>query len=373
MDRRDSIEPIILRFLLGTATEEESAGFLQWLQENKENRKFYFALKRIWLEKQHEGVDNEDFIENSWIRLKIRTLLQSGVDDEKEKGFGISWRKLSIAASILLLVGFSFFLGIRLKSFSGHTLTAYEIAVPMGSRSNITLPDGTNVWLNAGSSLSYASDFGLNNRVVSLSGEAYFNVEKHRGSAFLVNTQDLNIRVLGTEFNVKSYPDEDITETTIISGRVEVFDIDRKVMTSPVLLSQNQRMTYSRAEGTVVTKPGEADDRDVDLVAVPDKELMEAMTLKPKLLVANVTNVDQYTSWKDGRLIFRSESLGDLAPRLERFYSVSIEFADESIKDLTYTGTLEEVSVEKVLQAISLDSKINYRIDKNKITLSKSN
>ena len=239
----------------------------------------------------------------------------------------------------------------------------------MGSRTNITLPDGTNVWLNADSRLTYTSDFSVRNRDIFLSGEAYFDVSPHKSSVFTVNTRDLNVRALGTEFNVKSYPDEDVTETTLVSGTVEIAITDEGIAARPVLLKPKQRITYSRAEDGIVSRPVETESTEIDVEDTIEASVKK-LVHKPRLEVAKINYLEEYTSWKDGKLVFRGENLATLSRKLERFYNVNIFFKDDSIKEIYYTGTLEEVSIEEVLRAIATASNINYKLDKNKVIFS---
>ena len=370
MERKENIESIIFRYLSDSASEEESALLLEWLKESRENRITYFTLKKIWLNTRKDGY-TENYIDDEWNRLKLRTTLQSKQKENYKKGFSISLGKISVAASILILIGISSFLGIKLRSMSDYQQTIHEISVPMGSRTNITLPDGTSVWLNADSKLTYTSDFGRGSRDVSLTGEGFFDVRQHLSSVFTVNTRDMNIRALGTQFNVKSYSDENTTETVLISGEIEVCVIDENIRSRPVLLSQNQRIIYSREERRVITSHAEEETEEIVREETKKEEREFEVIPKPSLQIAQVSSIDNYTSWKDGRLVFRSETLTDLARKLERFYNVNISFQDESIKELRYTGTLEEVTIEEVLRAIASASDIRYKIDKNNVTFSK--
>jgi transmembrane sensor len=354
MDKKD-IKSLIFNYLSGSASEEESARLIEWLKESKENRLTYFSLKRIWLDTR-ETAYNEENIYESWNRLNLRTTLQPGGKNKELRISQINFRKLAVAATILGLIGISSFLGIQLRSLSEYDQSMYEISVPLGARTNITLPDGTNVWLNAGSSLTHRSDFGRNDRSVSLTGEAFFDVSPDGSSVFKVNTRDLDIRVYGTKFNVKSYPDEVVTETTLVSGLVEVSITDTGIRAQPVLLEPNQRVVYSRANRRMVVEEDKEKYEDFTeeiIAAVGEPELPS----KPRLFISNVLEIEEYTSWKEGRLTFRSESLETLTPKLERFYNVNITFLDESIKALRYTGTLEEVTIEEVMRAIASASK----------------
>lgn len=367
MDKKELTDSIIYKFLAGSANFDESRNFTEWLNESRENRMHYLAIKRIWIENK-DIPDKEKIIEDSLSRLKLRTTFPIIKETRGTNLFGVSINKIFIAATIVALIGTSFFFGLKLKSVSEYNQTSHEITVPLGARTNITLPDGSNVWLNAGSTLNYRSDFGYRNRDIFLTGEAYFDVSPDNSSVFTVYTRDLNIRALGTQFNVKNYPEETVTEAIIVEGEIEVLVTGEGIRSRPVFLSSNQRITYSRdARQVLVDEQKYLDDEEMIVAAEP--ELEPELKAKPRLIVSNVIDSDKYTSWKDGRLTFRGESLATLVPKLERFYNVKISFEDESLKDFKYTGVLEEVTVEEVLRAISRASGISYKIDKNIIIL----
>ncbi len=330
------MDSIICRFLKGTATSSESEKLLNWLKESKENLRYYFAAKRAWLEEKTP--EEEKFPDDSWNRLKLRTVVSEEDGANKDRSWGITFKKLSVAASVLILLGISSFLGIKLKEVYEFDQTVHEISVPKGARTSLTLPDGTNVWLNSGTTLKYKSDFGRKNRNINLSGEAFFDVRQQDNSAFTVNTRDMDIRVLGTRINVKSYPEDNMTETTLITGKAELLIADRQKDYSPVSLSPNQKVTYSRDTDT--------------------------------LFYQQIEDAEECSAWKDGRLRFRSETLKNIARDLERFYNVEILFTDENIKETRFTGTLEEVTIEGVLQAIGRVSPIRYEIEKNRVYIS---
>ena len=331
------MKSIIGKFLSGTASTDESRELMEWLKENKENRKYYFSIKRIWLAAD-ESRENKDLVDDSWERLKLRTVLSGNKTLKRNGKIKNTLKKVSIAASVLLIIGLSAFLALKLNITSGFDQTVHEITVPFGSRTTISLPDGTKVWLNAGSTLTYKSDFGRGNRNVTLSGEAFFDVKSFTGSFFIVNTDGMNIKVLGTQFNVKSYPEDNVAETTLITGEVEIDVIHESKIFSPVILSPNQSMKYSKDGDTVILK--------------------------------NEKETDELASWREGRLVFRSESLDNIARELERFYNVEISFLDENIKNYSFSGTLDEIAIEEVLKAIASASPINYSIENNKILLS---
>ena len=246
MANREIDDLLIQKFLSGQATEEEANSLIRHLGENQDNRLKYFITKRIWLASKNRQEDPE-FVGNSWERLNLR------LEDQDSKGKPASkskqkstWRKLAVAASISILIITSGILGIQNYRTSQYSSTEHQITVPYGSRSSIVLPDGSKVWINSGSTLTYGSNFNKNREVV-LSGEAYFDVKHQKNESFTVNTSDLRIRVLGTEFNVKSYPEEDIIETTLISGQLMLLPKQLNVSDGrQTILHSDQKAYYSK-------------------------------------------------------------------------------------------------------------------------------
>jgi transmembrane sensor len=363
MDKDKLLDSVIAKFLNGEATSEETEKLIIWLNENNSNRLQYFAAKRIWLE-HHEKAPDSDLIDRMWERMELRL---HGGNERIGLGdglrFKLNFKKFAVAASILILMASTSFLGIKLNRFYQLESNTHEIHVPFGSRTSLTLPDGTKVWLNSGSNLVYNSGFSRDERVVSLSGEAFFDVVRHKNSIFMVNTQDLNIKVLGTQFNIKSYPDEATTEATLVTGKIEIGLLDKKKNIGPIILTPNQKMVYARNEGNLqLHLPIET----VETLPEPAGKVSVPNTIR----ISEISNPQENTSWKDGKLIFKSETLENLARRLERFYNVEISFRDNSIKALKFTGTLDEVTIEEVMKAIASASSLKYEIDKNKVTLS---
>ena len=364
---REVSDLLIARLLSGKASAEESKEVLEWLNADHKNRLLYFNLKRIWQEDAVKEVD-EDHLDHSWERLKLRMgKSEKEVKTPVSKSRMLSnFTKIAVAASIAILAGTTLFLSILRYGDLQVQGRLHHISVPLGSRSNIVLPDGTSVWLNSGSELSYSSDFGSRERAVSLTGEAYFDVVRDNKSPFLVHAGELRIKVLGTRFNVKSYPEEKIIETTLVRGMVEINPLNISSEVKPIVLKPNQKLTYARAEGSMSVAAIPEEKKEA--VVVPEITVPKPGTFK----VTTNVNPDVSTSWKDGKLIFEGEYLASLAPKLERFYNVKIAFQDESLKNYKYTGTLQEVTIEEVLRAIERTSSIRFEIDKNQVILKKS-
>ena len=207
------------------------------------------------------------------------------------------------------------------------------LTVPRGMNNQITLTDGTRIWLNAESQLEYPENFkGQEKRVVRLKGEAYFEVTPDKDRPFIVETDELAVRALGTSFNVKSYEEEKDVSTVLMTGKVEVTsDYDRLV------LNPNERIVFNKQTGH-----------------------MEKST---------VENTGDYINWKYNALTFNGETFENIVHTLERYYNTRIVFESETLKKYRFTGTPGNTSLESILQILSLTSPLSYEVRDSMIIL----
>ena len=256
--------------------------------------------------------------------------------------------------SILLIFGItSIFVYFSQQSQPAEITDALSnvIEVPYGGKSKITLSDGSTVWINAGSKITYKDGFGTTTREVELEGEAYFDVAKNEQLPFFVHTGISTIKVYGTTFNVKAYADDDMVETTLDKGAIS---ITGDYISGEIVMTPKQKLTiYKKKEPIAETTHTEKEP---------------AITLE-KVNVEKVENIEPITAWKDNRLVFDHEPLWSLAKQLERRYNVNVVFKDEKIKTRTYTAALKEMPIEQVLEAISLTSPyISFSIKGTEVT-----
>ena len=205
------------------------------------------------------------------------------------------WQQIAAILLLPLLIVSAY---LYLKPASQIAETYQELFTPYGTWSVVNLPDGSKVWLNAGSSLKYPTQFNDKQRVVSMQGEAYFEVESDKEHPFIVKTSHTSIRVTGTSFNVRAYADEDTESTTLISGTVRINSGNEAFELVP-----NQHYTYNKNTGTNT--------------------------------VANV-NTDLYTSWESGSFIFLNVPLENVMSYLSKWYGFQYSFEDEAC--LLYTS-----------------------------------
>ena len=229
-----------------------------------------------------------------------------------------------------------------------------EISTRHGSRTTVSLPDGSVVWLNAGSKLVYNKDFGTRKREVTLTGEAYFDVKKNADKPFIIHAGKIDIKVLGTLFNVKSYPGEKLTEASLIRGSIEVLIRDRPA--EKIILKPNEKIVVADEPLNKAGKPGTA-DRNEPIVAITHLNY-----------VPNDSTIIE-TSWLENKLIFQDESFAQVAARLERWFGVRISFENEKVQELRFTGPVPQESIQKALAALKITGGFNYSISDTNIRI----
>ena len=240
------------------------------------------------------------------------------------------------------------------------TPTSQEITTNSGSRTTITLPDNTKVWLNAGSHIQYGKDFTTGeNREVSLTGEAFFDVAPDAAHPFIIHTRKVDVRVLGTRFNLKSYPTDKTTEATLIRGSIEVSIHNRP--SDKIILKPNEKLVVNNDDSLSLHKaPRRREVRPESLVVIS----------KPTYEQHSGAIIE--TSWVDNKLIFQDEEFSDLAKQMERWYGVSIRFDDARLQELRFTGTFEKETIRQALDALKLTAqtiRFDYTIEGTMITI----
>jgi transmembrane sensor len=238
-----------------------------------------------------------------------------------------------------------------------------EVSTKNGSRTKIQLPDGSSVWLNSSSKLVYNNEnFGGVIREVSLVGEAYFDVVKNPNKPFVIHTAKMDIKVLGTAFNVKCYPGEKTTETSLIRGSVEVTLKDRQ---EKIIMKPNDKLILNNEENIPLKKMNTPSKQ-----AVVEKNNDEIFKLSHLTIFARDSSIVE-TGWVDSRLIFSDERLEEIAKKMERWYGVTIIIDNDRLKKELLTGSFEKETIYQALNALQLTTAFNYKANKDVITISK--
>lgn len=350
----EKIWRLMARKLAGEASAKELQELDGYLRENPDTE-YSFALMMALKESTGDLSAGEEEQMNQRGNANLDNLLR----EEGHRGSGVSRsadrvkimkRILVAAASVALLVwGGRDFFSHRPERESSPVIHN-EIVTKNGSRSTLVLPDGTKVKLNAGSRLQYENDFLTGKREVSLSGEAFFEVVHDSRHPFIIHCKDINIEDLGTAFNVKAYPEDNFIETSVLRGKVEINykgDSSQKI----ILIHDQKATVYT--ENVPETSPGTTENTDSSLV----NYTITALKRDPDF--HGIPEI----SWTSGRLIFRQDSLRQIATQLERWYNVTIHFENGKYDGDVFTGEFKNQSIKVVMQALQLSSGFKYRLE----------
>jgi transmembrane sensor len=368
----DPAESLIIRFLNGQLSLGEIDELNRWIENSTENRELFRLYQEVWLSSSFFTQDQFDSLK-AWQNISHR--IRKSLSFRQKYEARIRTRRKLIRftrmAAVLVAVfaigavtSFSFF--SRTYNIFGDTLS--EISVPQGSRSRIVLPDNSIVWLNAGSKISYSNNYYRGERIVSLEGEGYFDVISNPGKPFIVQTPHLNIRALGTIFNVKAYPDEDAVSTTLVEGIVTIeipLENDSPLSYS---LVPNQNFTYNISHKTIgseklaeqITELAEGKEE----IDIPDIYTEKDDIRLPGLFLKTNIKPELYTSWKDNVWIIEGAKMADMAVMLERRFNTRIHIYTDELKRYRFTGKIMNETLEQVLDILSLTTPLKYSVGK---------
>jgi transmembrane sensor len=330
MQKEECIE-IFERYIQNQANPDEAKRLSLWIKNNQKISS--------WLEQEiiasPSAIDSEAqmrMLRNIEAEIDIKSRAHNG----KQNQVRFQLRKwMRVAAMFILPVltaaGVYFYMS-RNESSSAPLV----VAVERGQKANITLPDGSKVWLNSQSKLTYSANFNIKKRELQLDGEAYFEVAHNPDKPFIVLSNDISVEALGTAFGVKAYNEDKLISSILMRGKVRV-----------------------------TTPDGEA-------ILMPNERIMYDKTTHKKTQ-STVTNATDFTGWIHNELRFENESLGDISKTIQRIYNVEVVFASERLKNQRYTGTINNNSLESVLNIISLTSPVSFQINNQQVTLSENN
>lgn len=305
-------KPVIYKYFRGEASRREEELILEWVEASEENRK-EFQKERMLFD----------------IALFCNKEEQQQNRKLRKRDYFISLAKWSagIAASLFIVLSSGHFIKEYQFNKKSHQQT---ISVPVGQRAEIMLADGTKVWLNAKSTLTYAADFGKNNRNVELDGEAYFEVVKNSGLPFFVNTEYNRVKVVGTSFNVSAYKGSNEFETTLVEGIVDI---------------------YHRQSGKMITQ------------LVKDEFFSAYENRYQKKYLHSY----DFLRWREGLYCFDDTPFRCILDKLEKYYNVTIMVETPEILNYQCTGKFKENDgVEHILRTIRKDHPFSYTINESR-------
>lgn len=296
--------------------------------------------------------------------LNDRTLLSHRRWTKKRR---LYW-SMSLSAVIAVMVIVSIFVWNPLcHSSDGMRM----IATKEGSRTKIILPDGSEVWLNSGSRLIYPKDFDcLSTREVTLDGEAYFKVKHDTNHPFIIHTDYLDIKDLGTVFNVKAYPDEKEAVATLISGSIAVSIKDDPGRT--IVLKPHEKVSYfADVHGLALEKDNSQsvnkELKTIRPVALHNSRL-EVSDIQPVVTPHGDTIVSE-TAWVNNELVFQGEKFSQLAERMQRWYNVTIKVENAQVADYTFTGIFNGETLPQALEELKMIRAFSFELERDTVVI----
>lgn len=325
------------KFLKNRYSEDEFEEIAKWINSkalNKETRNWGLD---DWKSFNPELSTNDKEKYTDWLnQIHKKIILNQNNPSVKGK---LTLSNLSIwigrvaAVLILPLLGILFYVlsvnNFQVNKYSDMVVDSLEIVAPIGSRTVVQLSDGTVAHLNFGSKIKYPHSFNGETREVILTGEGYFTVAHNPDQPFIVRTKNLDVRAVGTEFNVSAYPDNDFVATTLVNGKV--------LVEKP--LSSGNSIPIEEME------PGQHINYNINT----------------NKAYSSFGDIEKYIAWKDGKLVFKNESIMQVANTLGRMFNVDIEVAKE-IENLTFTVTFVDEPLFQILDLMTIATPVDYQV-----------
>ena len=329
------IDELIANYLTEGLDKNALDELKTWIAASAENQQYFICQREIWfsaVSREAASVYDKD---KAFENFRNRVESQKEIQSTSRRGFSLSalWRYAAVVAIIIAVGCISYWQGeVNVKD----TFADISVEAPLGSKTKLYLPDGTLVWLNAGSRMTYSQGFGVDNRKVELEGEGYFEVKRNEKIPFFVKTKDLQLQVLGTKFNFRDYPEDHEVVVSLLEGKVGLNNLLREE--KEAVLPPDERAVLNKANG---------------------------------LLTVESVTASNASQWTDGYLFFDEELLPDIAKELERSYNVKIHIANDSLKTFRFYGNFvrREQNIQEVLEALASTEKMQYKIEERNITI----
>lgn len=322
-------EDLLIRFLNHTASSEDYKIIEEWISD-EQRAKWLFDMEEAWGVKNELLASEKEEIDKAYKQYHSRNKEHHKPILHLLLKHGLRFTKYAAVIAIISV------LGINLYKTNNRPMPFVQLEIPKGQYLSVTLTDGTIVWLNSESKLRYPTEFNSKERLVELEGEAFFEVAPDKKKPFIVKTELLDVKVLGTKFNMRAYKLDDDVHVSLTEGSVEVRSYDQK---NKMMMKPNDELTFSRNQG---------------------------MIIKSKSDLSYIKN------WTKGELDFQDTPLTEICKQLERKFSVSIHIDNNELKQEEFTCHFKEgVSLYDILALLKATKKIDYLIKDNDVELFK--
>ena len=321
-------EILIGKKLSNEITENELTELGDWINLDRKNQKLFEESNQFW-QSSRKLFSSEEILKD---KTKVNDQIKIQLRHKQKKIQPVLFYRIAAVIAIPVFLAAGWYAGTRYAGSSKDLLC--EVSAPKGQIAECVLADGTRVWLNTGSTIQYNPTLWGKNRVIKLTGEAYFKVTENQHKPFIVETSDVQVKVLGTSFNVKAYPDEKNTETTLEEGRIQLLINDFPEQ-APIELNPGDHAIYQ----------------------TDNKKL-------------NIEKTDTYllTAWRDGKYIFKDADLKTIVQQLEKLYDVHIYLKNKQMGQLRFRGMFEyNKNILDALETIERSTSLKYRMNGREI------
>ncbi|MEO6284165.1 MAG: FecR domain-containing protein [Dyadobacter sp.] len=332
--------PLIAKYLAGECSPKEKLA-MEWWLEDYDNHQLFNQIQSAWQNEQEPAPEPEFNAESGLARLNsMISEADSSIDEPVEKRF--NYFKISswvAAASVAVLIGLGYFFVGKNNEKKTHTRLVYTEKVSGKDQIvNLTLPDGSQVWLNKSSKIAFPKAFEADQREVYLEGEAFFEVVPNPSKPFIVHSDKVSTRVLGTSFNVKAYKGQELASVSVATGKVEVSkEIERGTPIKVTQLTPQQELVINT----------EKDETYIDIVSTFD-----------------------IGSWRREQLVFRNNTYTEVIASLEKQYNVTIEVKNKDLNHCRVMASFNEgANLKSVLELLSISNSFRYKIDGTQVTI----
>lgn len=318
----------LLNFSKGKYSYRDYLKVKNWFSRIEENKEIKEQLFAQWLELADAKLEQDSSLNHIFEKIQYNILLEERKETKKLKIWSFYRQVAAIFLIPVLSISIWYYISSQSDKQTQEIAQSWvEINAPDGARVQFSLPDGSQGWLNSGSKLKYPAVFN-DERKVELLGEAWFDVKHHDNSGFVVSVPEMDVKVLGTQFNVMAYSEDASTDVILEEGKVEIVGT---VGVFNQILLPNEKISFNR---------------------------------KSKSIILSEVDASRFSAWKDGYLVIDNEPLEQVVGRLERWYNVDITIQDETLKKYRFKATFKDEPLEEVLKLIAKTTPIKYNINK---------
>lgn len=353
---------LVSRNLTGEIDPSEKSELEDALNTNKEYQHIYHALFAETVKQDDDALlEAQQAYATHFVKMQLngefeskKTEVPEIVEEPVHRRIGVKIFWAAAASLVLAIASIGIIRKIQTKKDEALA-TKNEVTTKKGSKSRIVLPDGTLVWLNADSKILYAGNFDGDVREIQLTGEAFFDVAKDEKRPFIIHTKTIDINVLGTAFNVRSYPNERTTEASLIRGSIRVTLHNKEG--KQIVLKPNEKLKVNNENMDSSSDIKDANKKQLrtDSVKRPEFELDSLHFQR-----SDTTSIEAL--WINNKLAFESECLERVVSKLERWYNVDVVIQNEQLKTKRFTAIFEHKSLSEVMEALRLSGRFNYTI-----------